>query len=62
MKVHGLLPIQCKGKDSKKPSPRPKNTMRPIQAPSNPWGNLRLARGLPAKTLDSIPHLCLARG
>ena len=39
MKVHGLLPIQRKGKDSKKPS------MRPIRIPSNPRDDLRLARG-----------------
>ena len=59
MKVHGLLPIQCKGKDSKKPSPRPKNTMRPIQTPSNPWGNLprsRAPRQDPRQHPASLPR------
>ena len=36
--------------------------MWPIRTPSNPRDNLRLARGLPAKTLDSAPCLRLARG
>ena len=44
--------IRRKGKDSKKPNPRPMYTVRPLRAPSNPRGNLRLARGPPAKTLD----------
>ena len=44
--------IRRKGKDSKKPNPRPMYTIRPLRAPSNPRGNLRLARGPPAGTLD----------
>ena len=44
--------IRRKAKDSRKPNPRPMYTVRPLRAPSNPWGNLRLARGPPAGTLD----------
>jgi len=61
-KAYSLPPIRRKGKDSKKPNLRPKNTVRPIRTPSNPWGNLRLARGLPVGTLDSAPRLRLAQG
>jgi len=62
MKAYSLPPIQRKEKDSKKPNPRPKYTEWPIRTPSNPRGNLRLARGLPAETLDCTPRLRLARG
>ena len=61
-KTYNLPPIRRKGKDSKKLNPRPKYTVRPIRTPSNPRGDLRLARGLPVGTLDSTPRLCLARG
>ena len=59
-KAYNLLPIRRKGKDSKKPNPRPKYIVRPIRTPSNPRGNLRLARGPPAETLKGAPHLRLA--
>ena len=62
MKAHSLLPIRKKGKDSKKPNTWPTYTVRPIRTPSNPRDDLRLARGLPAETLDRAPHLRLARG
>ena len=61
-KAYSLPPIRRKGNDSKKPNPRPKNTVRPIRTPSNPRDNLHLARGLPAKTLNSAARLHLARG
>ena len=60
-KAYGFLPIWKKGKDSKNPNTLPEYTMRPIQAPSNPRGDLRLARGLPAETLDRASRLSLAR-
>ena len=42
---------------------QPSSAVRPIRGhPSNPRSDLRLARGLPAETLDSTPHLRLARG
>ena len=41
-----------KGKDSKKPSTRPTYAVRPVRTPSDPRGDLRLARGLPAGALD----------
>ena len=44
--------IRRKGKDSKKPNPRPMYTVRPLRALSIPRGNLRLTRGPPAETLD----------
>ena len=52
-KAHGLLLIQRKGKDSKKPS------MRPIRIPSNPRNDLRLAGGYLSGPLG---NLRLARG
>ena len=61
-KAYSLLPIWKKGNDLKKPNMRPTYTVRHIQSPSNPWGDLRLARGLPAETLDRTPRLHLARG
>ena len=63
MKAYSLLPIRKKGKDSKKPNTRPTYTVQPIRTPhSNLRGDLRLARGLPAETLDRAPCLRLARG
>ena len=44
------------------PNTRPTYTVRPICTPSNPRGNLRLARGLPVEALDRAPRLRLARG
>ena len=61
-KAHGLLPIWKKGNDSKKSNTQPMYTVRPIRTPSNPQGDLRLARGLLAETLDRTPRLRLARG
>ena len=61
-KAYNLLPIWKKGNDSKKPNMRPTYAVRPIRTPSDPRSDLRLARGLPAATLDSTPHLHLARG
>ena len=71
MKAYDLLPTWKKEKDSKKPS------MRPIRTPSDPWGDLRLARGPPSRpsiaprisaslegsesTLERAKHLSLAR-
>ena len=57
-----LLLIWKKGKDAKKPSTRPTYAVRLIRTPSDPRGDLRLARGLPAKALDRAPRLRLARG
>ena len=72
MKAYGLLPIWKKGKDSKKPA------RGPSAPPSDPRGDLRLARGLPSRpstaprvsaslegsepTLGEANRLRLARG
>ena len=65
-KACGLLPIQRKGNDSKRPASHsahsPAQIVRPVRTPSNPRSNLRLARGLPAEALGNTPHLCFARG
>ena len=49
-------------KDSRNPSTQPMYAVRPVRTPSDPRGDLRLARGLPAEALDRAPRLCLARG
>ena len=61
-KARSLLLIWKKGKDSKKPSTWPTYAVRPVRTPSDPRGDLRLARGLPAEALDRAPRLRLARG
>ena len=59
MKACSLLPIWKKGKDSKKPSTRPTYAVRPVRTPSDPRGDLRLARGL---TKACSPLLILKKG
>src|SRR6185312_16659241 len=61
-KAYSLLPIWKKGNDSKKPNTRATYAVRPIRTPSDPRGDLRLARGLPAEALDRAWRLRLARG
>ena len=60
-KAYSLLPIWKKGHKEAQHAAHVRSAAHP-HPPSDPRGDLRLARGLPAEALDRAPRLRLARG